>query len=183
MIDTFARKNMIKAEQKKNENIAEYIIHMFKSEDLVRTFEFDLNKINSYVITNIPTSVAEKKELILWYASLIETMQLEKIHASGHLEIVTNLLNDLLKLHSTLLDTESDYEKIVIKAKPYIQHQIKESNNVLNNPIQVCINAVYGFLLLKLDDKIINEDQQKMLDTFGDLLSYLSYKYKEEIAN
>ena len=43
-----SRKNwskMLLAQQKQKENIAEYIIYMYQMEDIVRAFQFDLDKI------------------------------------------------------------------------------------------------------------------------------------------
>jgi hypothetical protein len=174
---------MGKAEEKRSKNITEYLIYMFKSEDLIRTFEYDLNKITDYLISQIPISTQEKKELILWYASLIESMQSENIIESGHIEEVKILLTELNTLHNALIKDDNDYNIIVSKAAPFIQSQIEKSNNKLNNPIQVCLNAIYGFLLLKVDEKEPTAEQQTMLNAFGDLLSYLSHKYKEQEAS
>ena len=173
---------MVKTDQKKDENISEYIVYMYQSEDLVRTFEFDLNRINSYVITNIPVSDTEKKELILWYASLIEKMQLEKIEQSGHLSELNMLVEELSELHDLLNSKDEIYRKISDKSSAFITQQIEKSKNTISSPIQVCINAVYGFLLIKIDGKEVTTDQQVMLSTFGDLLSYLSLKYREQKA-
>jgi len=180
---TFAIKRMVKTVEKKKNNIAEYIIYMYQSEDLIRTFECDLNQINSYVISNIPASDHEKKELILWYASLIETMQSENITKSGHLKELKDIISQLTELHNSLIDTDINYQEIASKAEPFIKNQIKESANTITNSIQVCVNAVYGFLLLKLDGKDVTNEQQKMLDAFGDLLSYVSYIYKSNIPS
>ncbi len=171
---------MVKAEEKKNNNISEYIIYMFQTEDLVRALKVDLNQITEYVIASLPISDKEKKELILWYASIIENMKSQQIEKEGHLKEVNDLMAYLHTLHTQLISTEDDYKKIALKAEPYIQQQIKESKNTLSNPIQICLNAIYGFLLLKLDGKEVNSDQQKMLDAFGDLLSYLSFKFKSK---
>jgi len=170
---------MVKAEAKKNGNIAEYVIHMFKTEDLLRTFEFDLNRITNQVILNIPASNSEKKELILWYAKHIEAMQSQKIVNSGHLKEVNDLIVQLFSLHTEFLLSEPTYKKIVSKAEPFIKSQIAGSKNALNNPILVCLNAIYGLLILKLEGKEVNANQQNMLESFGDLLSFLSYKFNE----
>jgi len=179
LYDTFAIKSMSKVAAKKKNNIAEYIIHMYQTEDLIRTFEFDLNKINSYVITNIPVSVSEKKELILWYASLIESMQSQKITTTGHLLEIEDLIKQLTELHNKLIETDEEYKKRATIAEPFIKNQIKKSDNLVTNPVKICLNAIYGFLLLKLDGKNVSDEQQKMLDTFGDVLSYLSFKFKK----
>jgi uncharacterized protein DUF4924 len=174
---------MVKAEQKKNENISEYIIHMFKTEDLIRTFEFDLNRITKQIISNIRISNDERKELILWYASIIEDMQSQKIENSGHLIEINNLIEKLLGLHNKLETEDEVYKKISLKAEPFIKNQIEESQNTIDNPIIICLNAIYGFLLLKLNGKIISEQQQQMLETFGDLLSYLNFHYQQEFID
>ncbi len=171
---------MIKAEELKAQNISEYIVHMFKSEDLVRTFEFDLTKITDYLIANIPVSASEKKAQILWYASLIEQMREEDIQNKGHLTELNNLINELTKLHISLIEQNKTYKEINSKAQPFIQNQIEMGENAITNPIQICLNAIYGALLLKINAKTITEPQQEMLEAFGDLLSYLSYSYKEE---
>ncbi len=171
---------MIKAEELKWQNISEYIIHMYKSEDLVRTFAFDLNKITDYLIANIPVSASEKKEQVLWYAALIEQMRVDNIEVKGHLNELKNLVSQLSKLHIKLIEEDKIYQNINSKATPFIQNQIKVSKNTVRDPIQICLNAVYGFLLLKINSKGITDDQQKMLDAFGNLLSYLSFTYKEE---
>lgn len=171
---------MVKAEQKRKENISEYIIYMYQTEDLLRTFKFDLNEISKYVISSLPIPDTGKKEVLLWYASTIESMQAQKIEESGHLAEIEKLFLELTDLHIELKENEEDYLKIANKAAPFIKSQIKISNNELSNPIQVAINAVYGFLLLKINGRDLNNEQQKMLDSFGDLLSYLSFKFKEE---
>ncbi|MCF6360660.1 MAG: DUF4924 family protein [Cyclobacteriaceae bacterium] len=169
---------MVKADQKKESNISEYLIYMFQSEDLIRTFEFDLNRITEYMIANIPVTDSEKKELILWYAALIEIMRADNVEKAGHISEVSNLIQELAALHHSLISNDTKYNSLVQLANPFIQANIKESNNTITNPIQVCLNAIYGFLLLKFEEKIITDNQQKMLNAFGDLLSYLSYNYK-----
>ncbi len=171
---------MVKADQKKANNISEYLIYMFQSEDLIRTFEFDLNRITEYMITNIPVTDSEKKELILWYASLIENMRTDKVEKAGHITEVNNLIEELTLLHFKLIKNDNKYAHLAQSAKPLIKSNIKKSNNIVNNPIQICLNAIYGFLLLKFEEKIITNEQQKMLNNFGDLLSYLSFMYKEK---
>ncbi len=171
---------MVKAEQKKNENIAEYIIYMFQTEDLVRALKLDLNQITNYVIASLPITDKEKKEHILWYATIVEKMNAQQIEQEGHLKEINDLMALLNQLHLKLIISKSTYKEIASKAEPYIQNQIKASKNTLINPVQISLNAIYGFLLLKLEGKEVTPTQQEMLDVFGDLLSFLSFSYKEE---
>ena len=39
------------------------------------------------------------------------------------------------------------------------------------------------FLLLKLNGKEIKPEDQEMIDRFGDVLSFLSFKYKEKVKS
>ncbi len=171
---------MTKAEQKKRDNIAEYLVYMYQTEDLLRTYKFDLNQITKYIISSLPLPDVDKKELILWYASIIEAMQEQKIEEKGHLEEINRLFICLHKVHTELKQGDKNYVSITKRAEPFIKNQIKQSNNTLSNPIQIATNAVYGFLLLKTNRKEMTVEQQKMLDIFGDMLSYLSYKYKNK---
>jgi hypothetical protein len=41
---------MLLAQQKQKENIAEYIIYMYQMEDIVRAFQFDLDKLVQFII-------------------------------------------------------------------------------------------------------------------------------------
>lgn len=170
---------MVLAETKKQENIAEYIVHMYQTEELIRSYEFDLNRINNYVISRIPVSIDEKKELLLWYAAIIESMQNEGIETKGHLSETIALVDQLNQLHVDLLNEDNSYQKVFESASPFIDSQINEANHTITDPIQICLNAIYGFLLLKLDGKKVTDNQQNMLDSFGDMLSYLSYKFKQ----
>ncbi len=170
---------MLLAQKKKQSNISEYLIYMYQTEDLIRQFNFDLNQLNTYVLAHIPASEQEKKELLLWYASLIEKMQNEKIHTKGHLQELNQLVEKLTKLHTQLEATNAPYQAILSKAAPYFSQQTEASGNTLTNPVQLSLNAVYGFLILKLTGKKTTKTQQQMLDTFGDLLSFLSHAYKD----
>ena len=40
---------MIVAEQKRKENVAEYILYMWQIEDTIRALDFDLTRITEYV--------------------------------------------------------------------------------------------------------------------------------------
>ena len=54
------------------------------------------------------------------------------------------------------------------------------SKNTILNPVQICLNGIYGMLLLKLNGKTVSDEQQSTLVNFGNLLQYLSEAYKKE---
>ena len=167
---------MIPAERKKRENISEYIIHMYQSEDLIRAFDFDLNQITTYVIQHIPEKDQEKKELILWYADLILKMKAEGLEESGHLSQTQQFVKQLVDLKHDLLQEDEEFQKVWQESLSSIETHRKESNE---NEIQICLNGIYGLLLLRLNGKPVSDEMLKKADDFGKVLSYLTYKYTQ----
>ena len=172
---------MLIAEKKKKENISEYIVHMYKTEDLIRAFEYDIDKIERYMISHLPLSDEERKNEMSWYEDLIKTMQNPEGLSGGHLKEVQEIIENLENLHSQLMNFDQQYRELVELAgqdlKKYLRLANKDSEEIIGE-IQVCLNAIYGYLLLKLEDRPISEEQRDTVDKFGAVLSYLSYQYK-----
>ena len=171
---------MIPAKVKKKENMAEYIIHMYQTEDLVLNYNFNLNEIHEYVIKHMSKDEAVLKELLLWYADIIDQMQSENIvNSKKRLSSTQGYVSELTKLHHTLLKADDNYTITYNKANGDIDQYITLSENTITNPIQICLNGIYGMLLLKLNGKKVTPDQQETLAGFGAVLAYLSNEYKE----
>ncbi|MEQ8244206.1 DUF4924 family protein [Fulvivirga sp.] len=168
------------AEHKKQNNIVEYIIHMYQTEDLIRVFDMDIENISQYVIKHIPEGDASKEELIGWYQAILDQMNKEGIEKSGHLSETQKIVEDLNTLKQQLLSSDEEFEKIYSKASPFIREFISMSEGKINDEIQICINGVYGILLARINGKKVPDEVQPALDQFGNVLSYLSYKYKQQ---
>ena len=170
---------MLPADQKKKNNLAEYIIYMYQTEELIRSYNFDLNDITTFVVVNTPISPSFKKKLILWYAEVIEQMISEGLNEkAGHSIKIQSEVAKLEDLHKKLLSTDSVYKEIFDIAQPSIQKHIKQSKNEISSEVQICLNSVYGMLLLKLHGKNLQKEQQDSVEQQGELLSYLSKIYK-----
>jgi hypothetical protein len=175
---------MIPAKVKKKENIAEYIIHMYQTEDLILTYNFNLNEIHKYVIKHMSKEEAVLKELLLWYADIIDQMQSEKIiNSNNRLSSTQSYVDELTRLHKILLESDKNYITLFYNAKKNIKKNIELSKNTINNPVQLCLNGLYGMLLLKLNGKKITPYQQDTLSGFGAILAYLSNEYKKEACS
>ena len=171
---------MIPAIIKKEENIAEYIIHMYQTEELILTYEFNLNEIFEYVIKHMSEDEATLKELLLWYADIIDQMQSENItNSNTRLSSTQSYVNELTSLHNTLRKSNTTYKNIYNKAEADINKNIELSENTITNPIQICLNGLYGMLLLNLNGKKITEEQKSTLTEFGAILAFLSNEYKK----
>lgn len=167
------------AEQKKADNISEYIIHIYQSEDLIRAYQFDIEELSKYVIGNMPLDEEAKTSLKQWYKNLSETMGKEGVKEHGHIKETQGLIDTLTALHEKLLKADDTYKDIYKNAKESIQDMLKLAEGKITNEIQVCLNGIYGMLLLRMNGKKIPEEFQSKLEKFGDVLSYLSFKYKE----
>ena len=70
---------MIIAQQKRKENIAEYLLYMWQIEDIIRANKLDIDLIEQNLISQYKIDEDKRKEVKDWYESLIKMMELEKI--------------------------------------------------------------------------------------------------------
>ncbi|NPA66995.1 MAG: DUF4924 family protein [Chlorobi bacterium] len=172
---------MLISKELKKENIAEYILYMWQTEDTVRALDFDINKIKEVIVDKYDVPEETKKEILSWYKSIIEMAELENIKKSGHLQIIKNLVNDLYDLHLWLLNQpeEIQYRQYFETALPHIKALEKKMNGTAENDIDVCLHGLYTVMLLRIQGKKINKDTETAVKTFQKLIALLSAKYKE----
>jgi hypothetical protein len=167
------------AENKKYNNIAEYIIYMYQMEDLIRSYQSNPDEIKSFVVDKYPVSAEEKTGIADWYLSLLEQMKSQAILEKGHLEELKTVVTQLAQIHWNLLKTDPIYFEAYRKAKPFILDAAMQADGRdLGNEIQICLNGVYGLLLCRLLGRKVPKEQLKSADAYGDILSTLSYHYK-----
>jgi hypothetical protein len=168
------------AESKKSQNIAEYLIYMYQMEDLIRSYQGNRTEIDQYVVSKYPVSEDEKIEISTWFADLSKQMKAEGIMVKGHLAELKQVVMELAQLHWDLLKTDKTYFKTYSKAKPFILEAIVQADGVdLGNEIQICLNGIYGLLLLRLLDKDVSDEQLKSAEAFGEVLSLLNWGYQQ----
>lgn len=165
---------------KKEENIAEYVLYMWQIEDVIRACNFDISSITSIVIDK-NLSEEELLKYQAWYTSLIDNMKIQRIEKSGHLYEINEVLMELTYLHNSLLDHFNDekYKQFFSFADQFIDDFKKVSNTPTIGPVEVCFNALYGKLILKLQNKSISEETEQAFEAFRNVLAYLSVKYNQ----
>jgi len=170
------------AEKKKSQNIGEYLIYMYQMEDLIRSYQGNMEEISQYVISHYPITEDEKSSVKDWFASLAKRMEVEGIMEKGHLKELQELVASLSQIHWKLLKTDATYFSVYAKAKPFILESVMEANgDDLGNEIQICLNGVYGLLLCRLLGKKVSDQQLKMAEAFGEVLSLLNFSYQQQI--
>jgi len=172
---------MIIAKEKRRSNIAEYIIYMWHVEDLVRALNFDIEKIKQNIVDGFKLDAETSKTIIEWYESIIQMMRSEGITELGHLQMIKNTLAEVSEVHQLLLQSgkEQAYMRLFFQAKPNITAFRPKINNAEAPDIEVCINALYSLLLMKMSGKEVSTPTMESMETFSDLLAMLSVKYKE----
>lgn len=173
---------MLIAKQKREENIAEYLLYMWQIEDIVRANNLDIDKIEENIISKYSQSEETKKEIKEWYLNLIEMMRREDVVKKGHLQINRNVIAVLSELHQELLSSTKhpDYNAMYYKTLPFIVELRAKGNDKNQSEIETCFDALYGFLLLKLQQKEVSGETQAAISQISSFLRLLSLKYKQE---
>ena len=82
---------MIIAQQKRTENIAEYLLYMFQIEDLIRASEFDIDLIEKRIISGFDQPYQVKRDMREWYISLISMMKENGVKTTGHIPLLRSI--------------------------------------------------------------------------------------------
>ena len=172
---------MIIAEQKRKENIAEYLLYMYQVEDMIRANGLDLDRIEATLISKFEVPYDVKREMREWYKNLITMMHDEQKEESGHLRILESTTEELSEMHHQLLSQGIDngYKETYNNAKPHIEALRMRSGYSRESDIQVALNGLYGLLILKLKKTLITEETSSAFDTIRELVAELSSRYME----
>ena len=171
---------MLSQKQKKKENIVEFILYLWHLEDIVRSFNFDLELILEKLV--LPYTEDEKviKENQEWYATFIGGMEEMEVTEKGHSKEAEEALKELSYLHQALLNVFQDknYMGLYDKAFPNIQELGKRADREITDEVELCLTGLYGVMTLKLHKKGISEETRTAAATFSEMLAYLAKKYR-----
>ncbi|GHV69913.1 DUF4924 domain-containing protein [Bacteroidia bacterium] len=174
---------MLIARQKKKDNMGEYILYMWQLEDMLRGMSLDMKNVEEHIIRHYEVDEATRKEIYDWYDNLIEMMKLERVEEKGHLQILKNNVNELTELHFYLLQQVHDsgyYQVVTRAANNLLEFRSKSLAAQEMSDVEIALNGLYGYLLLKLQNKVISAPTQQAMESFSKMLAYLSAKYKED---
>lgn len=170
---------MLIARQKKQENIAEYVIYMYQVEDMMRACNLDIEVVKRNIISQYSQPQDIMDEMTYWYDNIIALMKNQKIEQKGHLQEVANVVDDLYELHLQLLRSplHPDYKVAYQEAAPVIGQSIAITHKEGASEIEICFEMMYMILLLRLKKKEITNDTSYAINKISRLLSILSQKY------
>ena len=170
---------MLIAKEKEKTNIAEYVLYMWQVEDIIRSNNFDLDRITDSVINQFNSPDEIKYDMKLWYQNLITQMMKEGISEKGHLSNTLHYVEELNNLHNSLLTTLQDikYQEQYILAKENLTSFMNKSGGEAKNEIHACFIAMYGLFILKLKQTNISGETKEAMKTFSGLLAVLVDRY------
>ena len=173
---------MFVAQKLKSENLAEYLIYMWQTEDLLRACNLDIDIVESNYLSKFQgLNETQKEQQHKWYCELIDMMRSEGVSKKGHLQINKNVISELEDFHKLLIDSEkfSYYRAAYFKALPLIIELRCKSGIEKKGELETCFNFLYGVLLLKMKQSDIGKETQEGLQTISTYISMLCGYYKK----
>jgi hypothetical protein len=173
---------MLIAKEKRKENIAEYILYMWQVEDTIRACNFDIELIDSRIISQFSQPPRIKNEIKEWYVDIILMMHEEGLRDSGHLKMLNSLIDELNDLHQKLIHDKKDpkYLEQYYWAVPNIRDFEKRLEGKIRNEVETCLSALYALLLLRLQKKDVSRETMEAMQTFSNVLALLSLWFKKK---
>ncbi|MBQ0074089.1 MAG: DUF4924 family protein [Prevotella sp.] len=175
---------MLIAQKLRKENIAEYLLYMWQVEDIIRAFQCDLSVIRREYISRFDINEEQRDEMVDWYGNLIRMIREEGLTSGGHIQINKLVVQQMTELHNMLMQSPKFpfYNAEYYKVLPFIV-ELRGKGEKDVSEIETCLNALYGVMLLRLQQKEIStstENAVKEITTFLGMLSDYYKKDKEE---
>jgi len=175
---------MIIAQQKRKENIAEYLLYLWQVEDLLRACRLDIDTVEKTVIAHYDVDDNTRHDIKEWYESLIKMMELENVREKGHIRVCHNVLIRLNDLHVQLLADQSrfpDYHDDYYRTLPYIvQLRATLPQDERPSELETCFNALYGVMMLHLQGKEISQDTAAAISQISHFIGLLAAYFKRD---
>lgn len=175
---------MFIAQEKKRNNIIEYLLYMWQIENIIRACQFNIELIKSQVIIQMGLTDNDKDLVIDWYNDLIQQMKSQNLQQDGHLSFTRDIISELSLLHQTLLKTHTDksYNPLYSNARGDIYDlQQKQPNEPTE--IEACINGIFGLWMLKVSKKEISPSTQQSFERISKMLAQLGKNYHEMMGS
>lgn len=172
-------KKMIFAQQKRRENIVEYILYIWYIEDLIRAYAFNLEKLEKEIISNYNVDEQTYEAIKEWYDNIIQHMLNDKVEESGHIQPIRNLINELNNFHLQLLNSVHHYEyrKAFEGLSPYVEELLMKAKAKEKSLIEIFLESLYGIILLRMKKEQISAQTNEAIEKIADFMALLAKKY------
>lgn len=172
---------MFIAQDLRQKNIVEYLLYMWQVEDIIRAYNCSLSRIRKEYISRFDYSDEQLEDMTDWYGDLVTMMNQEGKRQSGHLQVNQVVLQQLSELHAQLLQSTKFpfYTSQYYKVLPFIV-ELRNRSGKDKNEIETCLDALYGTMMLRLQNKEITPNTSHAIQEITTLLGMLSDYYKKD---
>lgn len=172
---------MFIAQDLRQKNIVEYLLYMWQVEDIIRAYDCSLSRIRKEYISRFDYSDEQLEDMTDWYGDLVTMMNQEGKRQSGHLQVNQVVLQQLSELHAQLLQSTKFpfYTSQYYKVLPFIV-ELRNRSGKDKNEIDTCLDALYGTMMLRLQNKEITPNTSHAIQEITTLLGMLSDYYKKD---
>ena len=154
---------------------------MWQIEDIIRAYDFDLSAIKRNYISRFELSDEQREEMTDWYGNLIRMMREEGVSKEGHIQINKIVVQQMAELHAQLLASTKFpfYNAEYYKVLPFIV-ELRNKGSKEINEIETCLNALYGVMMLRIQQKTISASTENAIKEITTFLGMLSDYYKKD---
>ena len=173
---------MFVAQELRKKSIAEYLLYMWQVEDIIRAYGCQLSRIKREYISKFNYTDEQKDELTDWYGNLVRMMNSEGCRENGHLQINKIVIQQLSELSAELLASSNFpfYNSEYYKVLPFIVELRKRGADKEENEIESCFNALYGVMMLRLQNKPVSPDTEHAIKEITTFIGMLNDYYMKD---
>ena len=155
---------------------------MWQVEDIIRAYGCSLTLIRSEYINKFDYTDEQKEEETDWFGDLVRMMNSEGVREKGHLQINKIQVQALQELHNNLLSSPKFpfYNAEYYRVLPFIVELRNKGANKDESEVETCLNALYGTMMLRLQNKEITQETQHAIKEITTLMGMLSDYYQKD---
>ena len=170
------------SQELRKRNIAEYLLYMWQGEDIIRAYGCSLARIRREYIDRFDYTDEQKEEMADWYGNLVRMMNSEGCRENGHLQINKIVIQQLSELSAELLASSNFpfYNSEYYKVLPFIVELRKRGADKEENEIETCFNALYGVMMLRLQNKPVSPDTEHAIKEITTFIGMLNDYYMKD---
>ena len=167
------------AENKKQQNIIEYLLYMWQMEDLARAADFKTDVYKKY-LESASLSAEQLENELTWFSNMTNQMAIDGVKTTGHIRELHDIVKELGVLHTNILTRikDKEYLKRYAEARPHLEEFIQKLNSPVDNEIECCMIGLYGLFVLRLRGKKVSSETETAMNTFSGLLACLAIQYR-----
>lgn len=171
---------MFVAKQKRQENIAEYLLYMWQVEDILRALRLDPDQIHRYVERGYRCTDEERAEVEQWYLTLAEEMRREGVVERGHLRRLTDLMDQLEELSSQLLRQKEEtlFATLYYAALPAIVQLRDKAGDSATGEVETAFVGLYGYIQLRERGSEVSEETLQGMKQLSTFLAMLADRFR-----